>query len=216
MLSVGTERNYTKSMKYKELTKKYPFLITWISAAWNLVYGIFLAFAGILQRSYWYITLAAYFLVLGVSRVMVSAFKEINEKKTMKRLGFVFLFLAVVISGMILLCIREGRNPSRTMISAIAQATYAFVLIGIAIFNIIRSHRRKDDRMIMIRSISMASAIGSMLSLERVMLGTFSQAATQFTVMMEAYSGFGAFAIIVLLGIHLIRRSRKTSKTEAN
>ena len=160
----------------------------------------FMAFAGILQRSYWHITLAAYFLVLGISRVMVSAFKEINEKKTMKRLGFVFLFMAVVISGMIRLCIREGRNPSRTMISAIAQATYAFVLIGIAIFNIIRSHRRKDDRMIMIRSISMASAIGSMLSLERVMLGTFSHADTQFTVMMEAYSGFGAFAIIVLLG----------------
>ena len=63
--------------------------------------------------------------------------------------------------------------------------------------------------MIIIRNLSFAAVIGSMLSLERVMLGTFGDAQSLFTLQMEAATGAGAFVLLLMLAAGLFIRARR-------
>ena len=81
---------------------------------------------------------------------------------------------------------------------------FTFFMVGRAIVSAIQAHRQGDRVSIMLRNISLASAVGSILSLERSMLGTFSTSTDPFTFVMEGVSGLAGFAIVVLLGISMI------------
>ena len=78
--------------------------------------------------------------------------------------------------------------------------------------NAIQAHRKGYLLSIMLRSISLASAVGSVLSLERSMLGTFGSSTDQFTYVIEGISGLAGFIIVVLLGSSMIRFSVKAGK----
>lgn len=58
--------------------------------------------------------------------------------------------------------------------------------------------------MISLRNISCASAVVSVLSLERSMLGTFGKNSVRFTLSMEAWSGGLAFLILFVMGIGIV------------
>lgn len=116
----------------------------------------------------------------------------------MRILSLMMVFLAVVICGMMILTIRETVYPVKNHAITIIQAAFAFSLISAAVYNVIVSHRRKDGRMIMIRDLSLASALGSILSLERTMLGTFGVITDSFNIRITAFTGFLVFVILLL------------------
>ena len=120
-------------MIIRGLTKKYPFLITWISTIWNLTYGLVQLFLAVFQHSYWYITMAAFFLVLGTGRLLAASGRG-NRKTIMRILSFMMVFLAVVICGMMILTIRETVYPVKNHAIAIIQAAFAFSLISAAVY----------------------------------------------------------------------------------
>ena len=63
--------------------------------------------------------------------------------------------------------------------------------------------------MIMIRNLSLASALGAMLSLERAMLGTFGQSGANFNMQMEAGTGMLVFILLLFLAYNLYRASQR-------
>ena len=114
--------------------------------------------------------------------------------------------LAVVLAGIICIGIVERRNPVRNEIIMIAMALYTFVTMAFAIINTIKAGKKKDELLEIEKNVSLVSAIGSMLSLERGMLGTFGDASDKLTLILEATSGAAAFIVVMLIGISLIRR----------
>lgn len=195
-------------MTIKGLTKKYPFLITWISTIWNLSYGLVQLFLAVFQHSYWYITMTAFFLILGTGRLIAASGRG-NGKTVMRILSLMMVFLAVVICGMMILTIRETVYPVKNHTISIIQAAFAFSLISAAVYNVIVSHRKKDSRMIMIRDLSLASALGAVLSLERTMLGTFGVTADSFNVWITAFTGLLVFVILLLMAYSLMKTASR-------
>lgn len=191
------------------ILKKHPLLITWISAIWNISYGVFHLILGIKQSSYWYITLAAFFLTLGLGRLMILSGNRNTDFK-MKLLSYMLLFLAVVICGTTYLTITEKINPLRNDILVIAQAVYTFGLLSAAIYNSVVSYRKKDRTAIMIRNISLASALGSLLSLERTMLGTFgAKEEVIINTWLEAGGGLLVFTALIILARNLMKVAKE-------
>ena len=137
--------------------------ITYLVTFWNLSYGLFNLIIGIYNKSYWHITIAAFFLVLGMSRLFVTTIGKRKEKRMMNILSYIFVFLAIIVCGLTYLSIVEVRYPINNKIIVIGQAAYAFTLIGFAIYNIIISNKRKDNQMFMIKNISLVAAIGSIM-----------------------------------------------------
>ena len=127
----------------------------------------------------------------------------------MRILAVMMIFLAVVIAGITHLTITGEINPVKNKILTIAQAAFVFGLIISAVINTILSHRKNQARMIMIRNLSLASALGAMLSLERTMLGTFGQSGANFNMQMEAGTGMLVFILLLFLAYNLFRASQR-------
>ena len=188
--------------------KKHPLTITWISTSWNLLYGIFLIFLFVTQSSWWYLALAGFFLTLGAGRFLAVSGRG-RDCTVMRILAVMMIFLAVVIAGMTHLTITGEINPVKNKILTIAQAAFVFGLIISAVINTILSHRKNQARMIMIRNLSLASALGAMLGFERTMLGTFGQSGANFNMQMEAGTGMLVFILLLFLAYNLYRASQR-------
>ena len=186
------------------LKERYPGLFLWLPAAFNLFYGVLQLYIAYIIHSYWYLTLGLFFLVQGAIRFLAVDKGKKETRKTMTEIGLAMVFEAVIIAGMTYLCIEERRYPIRNMILAIAQAAYSFSLMGVAVYNLFKSAKKDDPLFYMVKNISFVSAVGSILSLQRMMLGTFGGADLNFNRIMEAFSGAGAFLIIVILGCRMI------------
>lgn len=200
--------------KLMDHVKRNPWIPALLGMGWNLLYAIFNGVLGIVSSSYWYITLCAFYLVLGLMRLLAVTSdrrKGMPDAAVMRLIGFAMILLAVVISGITLLTIREQQNPVRDTVTMITIATFTFLLAGLSVRNIIRAYRKPTALLIILRNISCAAAVGSMLSLERGMLGSFGDASDSFTKVMEAVSGAVAFLLLVLMGIGMLRMAKHRS-----
>ena len=176
---------------------------------WQMSYALINGALGVWYRSYWFITMFVYYLLLGGLRLIVLRRRNLTENhqilRTDRIAGAGFLLLAVIVSGIVCLEIAEKRNPVYHTIVMIAIAVFTFFLIIKAIVGFVSAHKRNDHTQMRLQDISLVSAIGFVLSLERAMLGSFGDAEDSFTFMMETATGAVAFLVILIMGILLLR-----------
>ena len=180
-----------------------------LNMGWILIYAVFNGILGIAYRSGWFATMCAYYAALGLLKlnIVVSERKKPEacvEKKNMLVTGIGLLFLAAILAIIMTFTIADAVGRKYHIVIMISIATFTFFMVGRAIVSAVRAHRQGALVSIMLRNISLASAVGSILSLERSMLGTFSTSTDRFTFIMEGVSGLAGFAIVVLLGGSMI------------
>ena len=198
-------------------------LLACVSMGWNLICAIFNGVLGIVYRSAWFASMSAYHAVLGLMRLSV-VFRDLrwkgsaDRRTVMRRIGIGFIILAAVTAAIVFLTISEVHNRRYGLILMIAVAAYTFFSVAATVVKFVRTDRRRISSVIMLRSISCAAAAGSLLSLERSMLGTFGSASDGFTYIIEGASGLAAVLFIMILGASMIRlsyrRREERKKTE--
>ncbi len=194
--------------------KRNPLRPAFLSMGWNLTFALINGVISLIYSSYWYLTLFAYSLLLGLmkmSTLMLSGSKRRTEADMLRQNGVAMFCLAVIVCGLMVMTIRELHNPVKNKIVIIATAAYTFSFVGLTIYNTIKAHIQKSTVMISLRNISCASALISILSLERSMLGTFGDATDHFPLIMQAWSGGAAFLILIGLGISMLCLSKRIS-----
>lgn len=188
------------------------------SMGWNLIYALFNGVLAIAYRSFWFLSMFVYYLILGGMRLLVVSPKKDrsaerwSDNAIMRTLGIEMIILAVVVSGIVCMAIAEKHNPSYNTVVMITIATYTFYAVTMSIINIVKAHKKKDATMIMLRDISLAGTIVAVLSLERSMLGTFGNAEDGFSMTMEIISGAVAFVLIIVIGISMIMQAKNNMK----
>ena len=188
------------------------------SMGWNLIYALFNGVLAIAYRSFWFLSMFVYYLILGGMRLLVVSPKKDrsaerwSDNAIMRTLGIEMIILAVVVSGIVCMAIAEKHNPSYNTVVMITIATYTFYAVTMSIINIVKAHKKKDATMIMLRDISFAGTIVAVLSLERSMLGTFGNAEDGFSTTMEIISGAVAFVLIIVIGISMIMQAKNNMK----
>jgi len=193
-------------------------LFQFVGMLMSFAYAVFNGALGLTQKSYWYFTMGGYFLALSDVKGEAFFLRRNGEERfgsaSLKRSGIMMILLAVTVSGIIVLEICEKRNPVKDMRIMIAIAAYTFVTLAVAVAGHFRAKRGGTVSDILLRSASLAAAIGSMLSLERGMLGTFGDPADSFTLVMEAATGMAAFLSILALGLYLVHHGKRQIKTK--
>ena len=189
----------------KEVTERLKGASLGLSAAWSLIYALFNGILAFYYRSWWFLAMTAYHGVLGLMMATVLGVKDRNLKKTARFCGAGILLMSVIVNGVVYLSIKEIRNERYHMIVMIAIAAYTFSLAIHSLIETVKAHRSHEIRKIILRNIGLVGTIGSILSLERSMMGTFGDATEPFTMIMEAASGAVAFLLIILIGIFTIR-----------
>ena len=183
-----------------------------LNMGWNLLYGLFNGVLGVVLHSGWFLSMFAYYVVLGLTRLYaVSTARKAEARAVRQAMRFVgagLILLAGILSLIVMLTISDAVGTSYNIAVMIAIAAFTFFIVTKAVVSAVQASRRRDELAIMLRSVSCASAVGSILSLERSMLSTFGSSTDRFTFVMEGASGLVGFLIVTILGVSMLLRSK--------
>lgn len=194
---------------------------------WNGAYGALQLGMGIVHRSAWFYSLAAYYVSLAVMRFCLVRHtlhhkpgEHLQQELRYYRIcGWVFLVMNLALSGMIFFMIRENRVTRHNEITTIAMAAYTFGTLTKAIINVPRYRKYNSPAMSAARVVSLASACVSMLTLENTMLTTFGngEMTPQVRQLFLAMSGGAVSVVIVVMAIvMMIRANQKLNEQESD
>lgn len=155
------------------------------SLAWNALYGILQLWLGFYHHTFWFYSLGAYYICLGVIRFFLVRHtaryapgeRMRAELKKYRACGIVFLVMNLALALIIFFMVYWNRTFEHHMITAIAMAAYTFTTLTTAIVNVIKYRKYHSPVFSASKAISLAAALVSMLTLESTMLTTFGDEA---------------------------------------
>ena len=149
----------------------------------NVVYAVFQLCLGLYHASFWYYSMAGYYICLAVMRFYLS--RHTSKHKAGGRMreeliryrncGIVFLVMNFTLSLMTFFIVYWDKTFIHHEITTIAMAAYTFTTFTIAIINIVKYRKYKSPVYSASKAISLAAAWVSMLTLTSTMLTTFGE-----------------------------------------
>ena len=192
------------------------------SLIWNAVYGIFQLWLGYYHGTFWFYSLGAYYICLGVmrfglvrhTRKYAPGEKMYTELIKYRATGWIFLVMNLALSVMIFFMVYWNRTFEHHMITTIAMAAYTFTTMTVAIVNVIRYKKYNSPIFSASKVISLAAACVSMLTLESTMLTTFSNESMDMLTrkLFLGLSGGAISAFVIAMAIYMIVKSTKQIK----
>lgn len=180
----------------------------WIGFCINALYGIYTGILGVAGRSWWFVALAAYYIVLAVTRFAVLLSMKHSPAETerfiSRFIGAMCIFLAVTMAGVTFLSFQADRGVRHHEIVMISIAVYAFTKISLAIIGMVQSWKGAGSALKCLRNLSLTDAAVSIFALQRSMLVSFAGMSAANVQLMNALTGTAVYLFIALLGINLM------------
>lgn len=176
------------------------------SLAWNALYGFFQLWLGFYHHTFWFYSLGAYYICLGVMRFFLARHttryapgeRMRDELVKYRACGIVFLPMNLALALIVFFMVYWNRTFEHHMITTIALAAYTFTSMAVAIINFVKYRKYNSPVFSAAKAISLAAALVSMLTLESTMLTTFSDG-TMTAVEQKWMLGATGGAISVLI-----------------
>jgi hypothetical protein len=192
--------------------------------AYNALYGVFQIWLGLHHKTFWFLSLGAYYICLAVMRLVLLLHtgryapgeRMRTELKKYRATGWVFLVMNLALALIVFFMVYWNRTFEHHMITAIAMAAYTFLSFTLAILNVIKYRKYHSPVFSAAKAISFASACVSMLTLTSTMLTTFHDGSMDATTQKLMLGGVGAavVAVVTYIAIYMIVGSTKKLKTE--
>lgn len=173
---------------------------------------------GILHRTVWYYSMAAYYLMLAVMRFYLLAHmrrfapgeRPELEWRRYRFCGIVLLGMHVALAVIVFYIVRQNRTFLHHPITTIAMAAYTFTAFTLAIVSLVRYRRYHSPVFSAAKVISFAAALVSMLTLETTMLTVFGEGARgAFDRWMLGGTGAAVTCTILILAVSMLRTAAK-------
>lgn len=186
----------------------------WLGLCANILYGVYTSVLGVRNHSWWFIALAAYYIVLAVMRfaVLLSSRdpEPATERFVVRFSGAMCLFLSVTLAGITYLSLLDERGTQYHEVIMITMALYAFSKITMALLRMAQSGRNARPALKCMRSLALSDAFVSIFALQRSMLVTFEGARAGDSRLLNALTGTAVYLLVAVLGINLIGGKRIT------
>ena len=124
--------------------------------------------------------------------------------------------MSIVLGGAVILLINLEGGKSYPGYTIYVAAAYAFTKISLAIWNTVSAGRKKEQSWIIIRSIGLADAAVSILSLQTAMFASFSIRKEAFNSTMNGITGAVVSLITLVTGIFYLAASRGSGTERRN
>lgn len=188
----------------------------------NTAYAALQLWLGVVHSTFWFYSLAGYYLMLALMRFFLIRYlrenrageREEAELFRFRACGCVFLAMNVALSVMVFFMIYWNRTFIHDEITTIALAAYTFTSLTLAIVNIVKYRKYKSPVYTATKAISLAAASVSMITLEATMLSTFgAQTVDTYTrKLFLALTGGAVAAFIIVMSVYMIVTSTKRLK----
>lgn len=186
---------------------------------WNTAYALLQLGMGFWHRTFWFYSLAGYYICLAVMRFFLARYttkhkpgEKMREELLRYRFcGWVFLAMNLTLSLMVFFMVYWNRTFRHHEITTIALAAYTFTAFTMAIVNIVKYRKYNSPVYSASKAISLASACVSMLTLEATMLTTFgdgSMNAITRKILLGSTGGVISVFVIVM-AVYMITQSNR-------
>ncbi|WP_249311783.1 hypothetical protein [Congzhengia minquanensis] len=198
-------------------SRKQIFQVALLSFIVNSLYALGNFALGIWSKSYWFLTMGAYNLILAIMRVSVVLSNKKNEKNIseifiQRFIGIMIILLGCILCGSVYLSINFDVAHKFHEIIMITIATYTFTKITLAIINYVKRSKFNSHIISTIRCIALCDATASLYSLQKSMLVSFEGMTVNDIRLMNILTGASVVIIVVVLGVLLIKKSKKEIK----
>ena len=188
----------------------------------NTAYAVLQLGLGVFHASFWYYSMAGYYILLAMMRFFLVQHTSRHEpgdrmqEELMKyrNCGIIFLVMNLTLSIMIFFMVYWNRTFIHHEITTITMAAYTFTALTLAIVNV-RKYRKYNSPVFWAsKIINLAAACVSMLTLESTMLTTFDDGTMKLSSrrIMLGISGGVISVFIVAMAIYMIVQSSKKMK----
>lgn len=220
---VKTENEYVK--RYFNDVRLRMNISLYGSLIWNIAFAILQLGLGFYHKSFWFYSMFAYYVILGVMRffLLIHTRKfeaneqtEIEIKKSMI-CGWLLIFMNLALAVIVFFMVFFDKTFYHHMITTIAIAAYTFFTFTFAIVNLFRYRKYKSPVYSSAKTISLIAGSVSMLTLETTMLTTFE---TEDSVMLGKIllplTGVAVIGFAITMAIIMIVKGNKQLKEYKN
>ena len=189
---------------------------------YNTAYALLQLGMGFWHHTFWFYSLAGYYICLAVMRFFLARFtiknkpgEKMREELTRYRMcGWVLLIMNLALSLMVFFMVYWNRTFRHHEITTIALAVYTFTAFTMAIVNIVKYRRYNSPVYSASKAISLASASVSMLTLEATMLTTFGDDTVDALTrkILLGCTGGVISLFVVVMAVYMICQSSKKLK----
>ena len=173
----------------------------------NLLYGMGHAVFGVLEGSAWLLAMAAYYILLGVMRfgAVLTERKHTSERFVMRFCGGMLMALALVLASATMIGLLQESSVPRGIILMITIAAYTFWKMIVAIIHTVRAHRTGTPLTRTLRNITLATALASLMTMQRSMLVSFEgDMSPQEKLLMNILTGTAVCLLVFLMGLNML------------
>ena len=192
------------------------------SLFWNTAYAVFQLGLGFWHHTFWFYSLAGYYLCLAVMRFFLVCYtskhrageKMRDELIRYRNCGIAFLMMNMALALIIFFMVCWNRTFEHHEITTIAMAAYTFGTLTMAIISVIKYRKYNSPVFSASKAISLAAALVSMLTLESTMMTTFSDGTMSLADrrILLGISGGVISAFIIGMAVYMIVQSSKNIK----
>lgn len=184
----------------------------------NVLYASLQLALGLINRSVWFLTLAAYYILLAFMRffLLKNGHRDgfgrdlYREYLSCRSCGVVLLLMNAALSFMSFYIVSKGEGFAYNHIATIGMAAYTFFIFTAAAVNLVRYRKYNSPVISASKTVNLAAALVSMLSLETAMLSAFGGENSQhFRKLMTAGTSAAVCVIVLSMAIYMIVHSSK-------
>jgi len=194
-------------------------LSLYVSVTQNAAYALFQLFLGIYHNTFWFYSLAGYYISLALMRFFLlrhvvkhnAGERMRSELIRYRACGIIFLVMNLALTTMIFFMVFWNRTFEHHEITTICMAAYTFTAFTFAILSIIKYRKYNSPVYSASKAISLAAALVSLLTLESTMLTTFGgdKMDAMTNKMLLGCSGGVISAAIIAMAVYMIVHSTK-------
>lgn len=193
---------------------------------WNTAYAVLQLGLGFWHHTFWYYSLAGYYICLAVMRFFLvrhtrrhkAGERQREELIKYRSCGVLFLIMNLTLSVMIFFMVYWNRSFKHHEITTIAMAAYTFTTMTVSIINVVKYRKFGSPVYSASKAISLAASCVSLLTLSATMLTTFGDGKMTLTArrIMLGSSGGAVSVFIVAMAVYMIIHSSKKLKELKN
>ena len=185
----------------------------------NFLYVVFRIFVGIRYASVWFLTIAIYYLLLGIMRLsLILSYRNRNMKSELRcyrRTAWLLFLLNIPMGGMIVLMVLTDSGYSYPGYVIYLSALYTFYTIILAIVNLVKFRKLGSPILSAAKVLNFVAALMSLLGLQTAMISQFSTEGEDFRRRMNAITGGGVWFSVILIAVYMLLHSRKKKEVKS-
>ena len=179
----------------------------------NFLYVVFRIIVGIQYASIWSISMAVYYLVLGILRLsLILSYRhrnKVNEPYCYRRTAWLLFLLNIPMGGMILLMVLTDSGYSYPGYVIYLSAMYTFYTMFLSVVNIVKFRKLGSPILSAAKVLNFIAALMSVLGLQTAMIAHFSTESDNFRQTMNAITGGCVWITVILTAVIMLYQSKR-------